>query len=255
MNSVFGDVYAGAYDAMYREKDYEGECDLLERIFRHYATGSVRTVLDMGCGTGNHALPLATRGYSVAGVDLSTEMLEAARQKAAQQNLDAQFYQGDVRDFSLYETFDAATMMFAVLGYQLSNEDVLQALKTAHRHLKEGGVLTFDVWYGLAVLNLRPETRVSTIDTERGSLLRVASGSLDVTQHRCDVRYQLWLLDGDRLVDRTAETHGMRYFFPQELALFLELAGFRLQRIGAFPDFAQDADESTWNAMVVATAV
>jgi hypothetical protein len=47
----------------------------------------------------------------------------------------------------------------------------------------------------------------------------------------------------------------MRYFFPLELAFFLNRAGFQLVRIGAFPDFAKDPDESTWSTMVVAEAM
>jgi hypothetical protein len=55
-------------------------------------------------------------------------------------------------------------------------------------------------------------------------------------------------------VDRTAETHTQRYFFPLELKLFLEQTGFEPIRLGAFPDFNQDPDESTWNVLQVARA-
>jgi hypothetical protein len=51
-------------------------------------------------------------------------------------------------------------MMFAVLGYQGENDDVLAALKTAHRHARPGGLFLFDVWYGPAVLHERPSQRV-----------------------------------------------------------------------------------------------
>ena len=71
--TVFGKTYASAYDAMYAEKDYEGEVDLLEAAFERFGS-RVESVLDLGCGTGNHLAPLARRGYEVAGVDRSADI-------------------------------------------------------------------------------------------------------------------------------------------------------------------------------------
>ena len=53
----------------------------------------------------------------------------------------------------------------------------------------------------------------------------------------------------------TEESHKMRYFFPLELELFLKCAGFKLIRLGAFPEFDRDPDETTWNVLGVARAV
>jgi predicted TPR repeat methyltransferase len=74
MSDVFGTEYARSYDAIYREKDYDFECDLLERVFSECADNPVRNVLDLGCGTGNHSLRLAGRGYGVTGVNGAREI-------------------------------------------------------------------------------------------------------------------------------------------------------------------------------------
>ena len=106
---VFCELYAEAYDALYRDKDYQGECDLLERLFERY-TASVRSVLDLGCGTGNHTLPLAQRGYRITGVDRSEHMLRQARTKAGSGDAEAPpapcFLQADIRSLQLPERFD-----------------------------------------------------------------------------------------------------------------------------------------------------
>src|SRR5260370_41240685 len=80
---VFGADYANAYDVLYQDKDYASECDLIERVFAEYAAGRrVKGVLDLGCGTGGHAVPLAERGYEVVGVDRSAEMLRHAVERS-----------------------------------------------------------------------------------------------------------------------------------------------------------------------------
>lgn len=257
MSGQFGSVYADSYDALYQDKDYSVECDLVEQQFNDYCAAKVRTVLDLGCGTGNHAIPLAARGYEVTGVDRSSEMLNRAHQKAGARlstgNLRLQC--ADIRDLDLHETFDAVLIMFAVLSYQLSNKDVISTLSTARRHLTRGGLLIFDVWYGPAVLSNRPSQRIKVVNTDHGRILRVSSGTLDVRRHLCRVDYLLWVLEGNRIISNTEESHSMRYFFPLELELFLESTGFTSARLGAFPEFKQEPDETTWNVIQVAKAI
>ena len=223
-NTVFKQGYADQYDLLYGDKDYESECDLLEQAFKRYSTEPVQSILDLGCGTGNHSIPLARRGYEVHGVDLSENMLTHAVQKSQSETLKHPpvFSQADIRSVDLGKQFDAVLMMFAVLGYQLTNEDVLASLYTVRKHLKPGGLFIFDVWYGPAVLAIRPSERVKVIPTPDGQLIRVAAGSLDMYWHLCEVRYHLWRIHGNQVESETEEAHMMRYFFSQELALLLE---------------------------------
>ena len=150
-SSVFGRDYAAAYDDLYHDKDYQAECDVISQVFDTYAAGTVRRVLDLGCGTGGHAVILASRGYEVVGVDRSPEMLDRARARDSS----ASFELGEITSFNFGQTFDAVLMMFAVLGYQARNADVQAALATVRRHLTPGGLFFCDFWYGPAVLAQR----------------------------------------------------------------------------------------------------
>ncbi|HOX06165.1 MAG TPA: methyltransferase domain-containing protein [Planctomycetota bacterium] len=253
MTPVFGGAYAGAYDDLYRDKDYRAECDLIARVLGAHAAGPAKSVLDFGCGTGSHAIPLAERGWEVTGVDRSAEMLAAARAKAG--GLRINFRQGDIRTVELGRTFDAALMMFAVLGYQLEDADVLAALRSARRHLGAGGALFFDVWHGPAVLAMRPEERSKVVPVEGGRLVRTAGGELDEAAHTCRVTFRLRREVAGEPPAETVEEHVLRYFFPDELGRFLAAAGFRLIRLGAFPDFDRDPGAGDWNVAAAAAAV
>lgn len=251
VDTPFQKQYAEAYDFLYQDKDYAVECDLIEDIFRKFATAQVRTILDLGCGTGNHTIPLAYRGYQVTGVDLAEDMLNQARSKAVSLSKEQiVFHQGDLRRFSILYDFDAVLMMFAVLGYQTTNEDVLAALNTVSRHLKPGGLFIFDVWYGPAVLKQRPGEKEKTIRTAEGDIIRNASGTLDVFRHLCEVRYHLKYLKGHKIIKDTEEIHNMRYFFPQELAFFMHQAELELIHISDVGDLSRPPTEETWNVIV-----
>src|ERR1700681_3320189 len=189
MSEIFGSTYAEAYNQLYNDKDYDAECDLIEHLFRRYSTSPISRALDLGCGTGNHAFPLSRRGFDVVGVERAESMLVLARKGLSANGKSGalRFEQGDIRDVDLGQKFDAALMMFAVLGYQVENRDVLAALKTARRHLERDGLLILDFWYGSAVLHQRPSERVKTIPGEAGEMLRAASGELDTARHTCTV--------------------------------------------------------------------
>jgi SAM-dependent methyltransferase len=254
VTAVFGDSYADAYDALYSDKDYSRECDLVDEALATYAAGA-RRILDLGCGTGGHSLELAARGYEVMGVDRSEPMLARALVKARELGLDASFKLGDLRTLDLQERFDAVLMMFAVLGYQVDNADAVAALATARRHLRDDGILVFDVWYGPAVLSERPSTRVKTIPLEEGELIRTSSGTLDSRRQLCTVRYHLERrLDGV-VMEEVDEEHEMRFFFPLELELLLERTGFSLVQLSAFPDLGREPTDETWNVVCVARGV
>ena len=256
-SEVFGTGYAGEYDELYRDKDYGAEYDVLESIFDDLFAGSVNRVLDLGCGTGNHSIELAKRGFEVTGVDLSASMLSLAEKKAAllpTPSPPPTFIEGDIRDVDLGIRFDAVLMMFAVLGYQLNNSDVLSALRAARRHLDSGGVFVCDVWYGPAVTSLRPSDRVKVVRGDDTQTIRAASGVLDTNKQRCEVSYQLWRVEGDRVVSESSESHLMRYFFEQELELFFSSVGLRLASVRSFDDPQVPPDETTWNVLVSAIA-
>lgn len=255
MSGIFGTDYAAAYDTLYEEKDYEGECNLIEHALAEHGAAGSRRILDLGCGTGNHVLPLARRGHVVTGIDRSSDMLARARAKAAKAAVAVTFHQGDIRAIDLGSRFDIVLMMFAVLGYQQENADLKAALGTVRRHLEPGGLFVFDVWNGPAVLTDRPRERVRTIRDGDTRIIRLTRTELDTVGQCCRIHFDLLRLEGDRVAAEQHEEHVMRFFFPLELDLALDRYGLALETLRAFPDYDAVPDERAWNVIGVARAV
>src|SRR2546427_28456 len=98
------DRIAEYYDVLHNDVDYLAECLLLEKVFSGFLRRQPASLLDLGCGTGNHALILAKRGYRVTGIDSSAGMLRVARAKARSQS-NLAFVRADMRRFDLRRTF------------------------------------------------------------------------------------------------------------------------------------------------------
>lgn len=256
MTEVFGRDYADAYDAIYRSKDYEGEVDLIERVLARNGLGGPRRLLDLGCGTGNHALPLARRGHAVVGVDRSSGMLTRARAKALAETFafPLEFHLADIRELDLGQRFEAVLMMFTVLGYQFEDADLTAALAAVRRHLEPGGLFVFDVWNGRAVLADRPGERRINVADGAMSITRKTSAELDIPRHLCRVSFDLERTSADGKRDEWREEHVMRYYFEDELELALSQNQLKLLSLRRFPDDEAPADERAWNVIGVAGA-
>lgn len=254
MTETFGAAYADAYDPLYADKNYEAECDLIESLAAKYGRGS-GTILDLGCGTGRHAVILAGRGREVTGVDLSAEMLAIARRRSEDTGVTAlDLRVGDVRTVRVGRRYDVVLLMFAVLGYQLTDEDVTATLETAAVHLQSGGVLVFDVWHGPAVEALGPTVRTKSVPHGKSIIRRRAQGVLDTPTRICVVNYTIdQLVDGE-VVRTDREQHRMRYFFEDELRDMARRAGLQIVMVAAFPEVEQPASDADWNALYVASA-
>lgn len=102
-------------------------------------------LLDLACGQGRHAVPLARLGYRVAGLDLSDYLLRRARGAAAKAQVQVQWLQGDMRRLPWGEQFDACISLFTAFGYFDQEEQNQQVLEEVWRVLKPGGQFLLDV--------------------------------------------------------------------------------------------------------------
>lgn len=101
----FFDQHAPLYDDNVFTKNTAAE---IEFLLEELSLPAGAAILDVGCGTGRHAVELAKRGYSVTGLDLSSGMLAEAAKRAESAGVEAQWIQADASRFSLPEQFDAA---------------------------------------------------------------------------------------------------------------------------------------------------
>ncbi len=226
------DNYAHYYDLLYRDKDYPKEAQFVHRLIQTYAPDA-RDILDLGCGTGTHAVLLAKEGYQIQGVDFSQEMLDRAGDRLLHLPPDLasklKFTQGDIRDFKLSQTFDVVLSLFHVISYQTTNEDLQAAFANIKEHLKPGGILIFDIWYGPAVLSDRPTVRVKRLSDEAIEVTRIAEPVMYPNENLVDVNYQVFIKDqSSSAVAELRETHRMRYLFKPEITLFLAESGLKI---------------------------
>jgi SAM-dependent methyltransferase len=244
--------YAEYYDLLYYDKDYASEVryvtDLIERY--HPQTDSI---LDLGCGTGNHDLIFAKRGYRVAGVDRSAEATAKARAKCrGQASLNLCFATGQIESLRMAERFDAVVSLFHVMSYLTTDRDLQSAFETARLHLNPDGIFIFDCWYGPAVLSDPPAVRVKQVGNDVVDVIRIAEPEVRPNENIVNVNYQVLVFHKATGQTMTViESHPMRYWFKSEIDRILEAAGFKTVDCMEWMT-GRKVGQDTWNACFIA---
>lgn len=244
--------YAEYYDILYRSKDYKKETDYVDRLIRRFSGKRARTLLDIGCGTGNHDAWFSGKGYKVVGIDRSREMIAIARKKAKTAD-DPKFYIRDVSRFNLRKKFDIAVSLFHVMSYLTTNETVMKSLRNIHKHLKKDGLFIFDFWYGPAVLKQGLKRRVKTVCCNNFNIRRISVPKISPGENTVDVYFKNMISSKRGSPIRAIrECHRMRYFFLPELIFMLRQASFSIVKSLEWLSGKEGLSPDSWSGVIIA---
>ena len=197
--------------------------------YRDLARREAGEALELACGTGQLAVPIANAGVSIVGLDISAPMLNTARERAAAARVSVDYVQGDMREFELGRQFGFIFIARNSLLHLCQTEDILATLATVRRHLAPNGIFAFDIF--------NPDVRILAMPTgQRFPVMKVETelfGTLSVEgTHDYDSATQVdcgtWYVSAQGKPDVWVLPIALRSIFPQELPLLLAARGFRL---------------------------
>lgn len=217
-------VLAGCYDRLTADVDYGRWADYVERHFRRWRR-PVRSVAELGCGTGSLTRLLARRGYAVTAVDLSPDMLAVADQKC--RGLGVLFLCQDMSRLTLLEPADAIISCLDSVNYVTRPAALKRTFQRVYRHLAPGGLFLFDVKTPLALEGAGGQTNLD----EDEDIFCVWRGEYSPRRRVCGYGLDLFVRQEDGSWSRGGEYHEEYAYTLEELTGFLRDAGFQNVRI------------------------
>jgi SAM-dependent methyltransferase len=129
------------YHILYKNRNYNEAENFIDNLLNYLKPKATDKFIDIACGKGRHSLFINKKGFPVVGYDLSKESVASA-QKSAKKDLE--FYVHDMRQIFRTNYFDFALNLFTSFGYFKSSRDELNAILSAAKNLKKGGILVVD---------------------------------------------------------------------------------------------------------------
>lgn len=216
-------VLARCYDRLTADVDYEKWADYVERHFRRWKR-PIRTVAELGCGTGSLSRLLAERGYAVTAVDLSPDMLAVADQKC--RGLNVRLVCQDMSRLALLEPADAVISCLDSVNYVTRPAALKRTFQRVFRWLEPGGLFLFDVKTPAALEGADGQTYLDEDD----GLFCVWRGEYSPRRRVCGYGLDLFVREEDGSWSRGGEYHEEYAYRPEELEAFLREAGFQAVR-------------------------
>jgi SAM-dependent methyltransferase len=199
---------------------------------------SVKTILDAGCGTGEHTGALNKLGYLAKGLDSSHEMVSIAKKR----NPACEFEQGFIQSYSPQKVYDSVFCIFGTFNYLLDDKDILSALRMFYHSLQASGILVLEVWNSYPVIKIQRkpistvcEVQINNTFVQRNRGFRIKELiSSDKPQNDAivEVNY-IYYLGNEEVKDR----HVMRVFSFAEIQKFLMQSNFELLEV--FGDYGR----------------
>lgn len=223
----FSGIVLDLWKKVYNEQHTRADADFILKTLK---VPNGATLLDVPCGEGRLARELASRGYAVTGVDISSDFLRAARSMAAEKGLDIRWEQSDMRNLPWKHEFDGAFCFGGSFGY-FEDEGNLDFLRSVCRSLKPGARFVLDI--GVSVETLLPRLQLREW-TRIGDFLFLEENHYDHAEGRFNTDYTF-------VRDGKAETRfgSQRVYTYRELVRLFETAGF--DGVQSFGSLAREA--------------
>ena len=231
---MYSEIFSKVYDAFGWNYYPESFAQLLVKWIEEKGI-TVKTMLDLGCGTGTLTELLAKEGYDMIGVDVSEDMLQEAIEKRAESGLPILYLLQDMREFELYGTVRAVVSICDSLNYILDYDDLAHVFSLVNNYLDPKGMFIFDLNTEAKFQAMGSETIAEARD--EGSF--IWENEYDEEEKINSYDLTLFIREEDDLYRRYQETHFERAWSLDEIKKALTEAG--MEFVAAYDAFTKNA--------------
>jgi len=207
------------YDLVMADFDYRNLVDYLDDLI--IENGGERTsLLDIACGTGSELFYFRQLGYTLAGLDMSQEMLSVAEEKLP----GIELFCADMTKFELPEKFDNVICVFDSINYLLDETKLLNCFKSVNKAMNPQGLFLFDFNTAYGLLEEWQGTK-----TEEGEgYYMVYESVMDYDRLNSKTRIKFFIKEEDGRYITFEENHSEKGYTKEQMSVNLKKAGFEI---------------------------
>ena len=210
-------TYAKYYDLIYlKKKDYQKEAETVKSIIRQLEEKQSKTLLDVGCGTGEH-LKYLSLDFQCTGIDTNRNMIKTAKNKVP----NAKFKAANMINFRLKERFDVIICLFSSIGYVQNFNNLAKTLENFYKHMDDKGLAMVEPW--VFKKDFKKGIYLDTYEDENVKLVRMATSEIERSRWLIFMHY---LIGEKGEIGYVREVHEMLALDYQDYVKAFELTRF-----------------------------
>lgn len=224
-------------------RNFSEEIDFLSKIFSNQG---IKTVIDLGCGTGEHVHALQEKGFEITGVDISETMIDIAKKRYT----NSKFILEDLQKYKVENPVDSVICIFGTFNYLIKNEDVSESIENIKNNLMPEGLLILEIWNSYPVQRIKKKpiapvslSKVGNMMIKRNRGFRVTD-TPDGFSNLVEVNF-IYNLNQETIKDR----HIMRVYSHEEICIILDENG--LEIINTYCNYRMDKFQDNAGRMVL----
>lgn len=218
MSSYTGFAYI--YDELMTDIPYDA---YVAWVQQHAPATAFPKLLDIGCGTGTLALQFDAAGYTVAGIDLSEDMLSIAQARTEVAGKSIAYYAMSMHELDGFQDLDVAVIPIDSLNYVTDEAHVVETLKRTYEALRPGGQLFFDVH---SLFKMDDIFLNGPFTYDDGQIAYMWHTEPAESEHAVYHQMTFFVEGEDGLYERFDEEHHQRTFAPAQYEAWLGDIGF-----------------------------
>ncbi len=236
-------TYLAQYYDLLMDIDYHKWVTYLERIWQGFGIKAVK-ILELACGTGNITIPLAQKGYQVTAVDCSKAMIDKAKKKAEDAELQIEFIEHDMRTLSVEDQFDVVLCCCDSLNYLTEIWDLSAFFKQAYVHTKPGGLLLFDLNSEMKLREIYGNQFYAELGDDFSYFW---DNNFDEQTEICRMELTFFIHLDNNLYQRVSEIHFEKLWRPQTIFNYLQANNWQVMGYYGFLTWEEPgSDEERW---------
>lgn len=232
-------AFASVYDEFMDNIPYEEWGKYLLSLLKKYGVKQ-GLIADLGCGTGTITEILARAGYDMIGIDNSIEMLDVAREKLGNSNLEILYLCQDMREMELYGTVHGIVSICDSINYITDIEELKQVFRLVNNYLEPQGLFIFDMNTEYKYKHILGE---QTIAEDREDKSFIWDNFYDEETKINEYHLSIFLQEEEDLYRKYEEFHYQRAYTLQEVKEALEEAG--MEFVTAYEAFTEHEPTKT----------
>jgi len=237
---MYGSELAKYYDLMRQYRNYSLECRFADTLIKMHLPNANR-VLDICCGTGEHATRMAQLGYQVTGIDQSQEMLDIARDKAKNLDLSIKFECADINEFDIIEEFQVAYCFGYTFLYMTTYSEVMKFFQTIWNSLVPNGLFMVDFINGFSLIEEFDKDEF-VYQHENATIKQKDKWYLDKKRRIKHMDFEYEISDAQGNINRISAEEDLRIWFDDEVQYLL--SGCYFNNVESYGDYTSIIRES-----------